>query len=105
MSKDLTYEFIARLKNLPFIEQIWLFGSRARGDHEERSDIDIAILCPQATATDWLKVNNIIATADTLLKIDCIRFDRHTMSTEFYANILRDKKVIYMQEIPWKDYF
>lgn len=45
VSKDLDYQFIKRLKELPFVDEIWLFGSRARGDAQERSDIDIAILC------------------------------------------------------------
>jgi len=105
MSKDLNYQFIEKLKKLPFIDEIWLFGSRARGDYQERSDIDIAILCPKATDADWLKVSNIIEFADTLLKIDYIQFDTNNISIEFYNNILTDKKVIYMKEIEWKDYF
>lgn len=38
-----------------FIDEICLFGSRARGDNKERSDIDLAIVCPRASDTDWLK--------------------------------------------------
>jgi predicted nucleotidyltransferase len=95
MSKDVTkYEFITELKKLPFIEEIWLFGSRAREDHKERADIDLAIICPNATDSDWLKVMDIIEEADTLLKIDCIRFGRERISNELYANILNDRKVI-----------
>jgi predicted nucleotidyltransferase len=33
MTKKLDYKFIEKLKSLPFIEEIWLFGSRARGDY------------------------------------------------------------------------
>jgi nucleotidyltransferase substrate binding protein (TIGR01987 family) len=99
------YNFIEQLKSLPFIDEIWLFGSRARGDYQNRSDIDLAIICPKATEDDWLKVYNIIEEADTLLKIDCIKFDKNNLSREFYNNILKDKKVIYMKEIQWKDYF
>lgn len=105
MSQDLHYKFIDKLKKLSFVKEIWLFGSRARGDCQERSDIDIAIVCPNATDSDWLEVNHIIENADTLLKIDCIRLDKNNMSIEFYNNILKDKKAIYMQEIQWKDYF
>jgi hypothetical protein len=67
--------------------------------------IDLAILCPKATETDWLKVTNIIENADTFLKIDCIRFEKNRISPEFYQNILKDKKVIYMKDIAWKDSF
>ncbi len=43
------YAFYQQLRDLPFIEKIVLFGSRARGDNKPRSDIDLAIVCPQAT--------------------------------------------------------
>ncbi|WP_410526187.1 nucleotidyltransferase domain-containing protein [Rickettsia endosymbiont of Urophora cardui] len=50
MSKDIkSYLFMEKLESLPFIEEIWLFGSRARGDNNERSDIDLAIICPNIT--------------------------------------------------------
>jgi nucleotidyltransferase substrate binding protein (TIGR01987 family) len=74
MTHHLAYKFIEQLKALSFVDEIWLFGSRARGDNQERSDIDLAIVCPAASDTDWLKVVNIIENADTLLKIDCVRF-------------------------------
>ncbi|CAK6513210.1 nucleotidyltransferase domain-containing protein [Rickettsia helvetica] len=67
--------FFVNLTTLPFIEEIWLFGSRGRGDNTERSDIDIAILCPNTNEDDWQQVLEIIYDADTLLKIDCVRFD------------------------------
>jgi predicted nucleotidyltransferase len=63
------------LRSLKYVQAIWLYGSRARGDNQERSDIDLAILCPTALDDDWRKINHIIATADTLLNIDCVRFD------------------------------
>lgn len=39
------YHFLQQIADLPFVDAIYLFGSRARGDHRERSDIDLAILC------------------------------------------------------------
>jgi nucleotidyltransferase substrate binding protein (TIGR01987 family) len=93
----LQYQFIKRLSVLPFIDEIWLFGSRARGDHQERSDIDLAIVCPTATDADWLEVMRIVDQADTLLKVDCIRFDPKLLSDAFRNNIEKDKKVVYMK--------
>ncbi|BDU60161.1 hypothetical protein FLA4_05710 [Candidatus Rickettsia kotlanii] len=56
MDKDIqSYIFINKLKSLPFVNEIWLFGSRARGDNDERSDIDIAIICPNITDQEWLR--------------------------------------------------
>ena len=89
--------FISQLEGLKFIEEIWLFGSRARRDNLERSDIDIAIVCPTADDKDWLKVIEIIDNADTLLKIDCIRLDKTRISDVLYQNIMKDKKILYVK--------
>ena len=89
------YRFINQLQNLPFVEQILLFGSRARGDNSERTDIDLAILCPSANDSDWLQVTEIIDNADTLLKIDCIRLDSLPLDSPLLANIIRDKAELY----------
>ncbi len=89
------YRFLQKLAGLPFVEAIWLYGSRARGDHRERSDIDLAIICPQATNGDWLKLLDIIDDADTLLKIDCVRFDELAADEPIRENILRDKIILF----------
>lgn len=99
MAKDISeYNFMSALKSLDFIDEIWIFGSRARGDNQEKSDIDLAILCNKATDADWIKIMDIIEDADTLLKIDCVRFDKNRISSALYSNILKDKKVIYVKK-------
>ena len=111
VTKDLeSYQFIAKLKDLSFIDEIWLFGSRGRGDQHDRSDIDLAIICPKATSRDWQKVLGVIDEADTLLKIDCLRFDTLSKDDTLRFNILRDKRLIYqkdksMENFYWKDSF
>ena len=37
------YNFFHQLKLLPFVQKIYLYGSRAKGDSTPSSDIDIAI--------------------------------------------------------------
>ena len=59
------------------------------------SDIDIAIICPTATSLQWLQLVRIIENSDTLLKIDCVRFDKAFIGEDLYHNILRDKIIIY----------
>ncbi|MCZ6913724.1 MAG: nucleotidyltransferase domain-containing protein [Rickettsia endosymbiont of Ixodes persulcatus] len=85
------------MKSLPFIKEIWLFDSCSRGDNKKRSDIDLAIICPNITDQEWLKVVDIVENADTLLKIDYVRFESTKISTELYENILKNKKVIYQK--------
>lgn len=94
----LDYQFISKLKMLSFVQEIWLFGSRARGDNQDRSDIDLAILCQEASDEEWLTLMEIINEADTLLKVDCVRFEKGRISDELYNNILKDKKVIYVKD-------
>lgn len=89
------YRFIDKLKHLTFIDRIYLFGSRARGDDSKTSDVDLAIECPNASDTDWLKVMDIIDDADTLLKIDCIRLDR--ANAELKERIYKEGKVLYVR--------
>ncbi len=89
------YKFLDKLKQLDFIDEIWLFGSRARENHRDRSDIDLAIICPRASRSDWSKVLDIISEPDTLLHIDCIRFDELREGDRFKENIIKHKKILY----------
>ncbi|MES2214509.1 MAG: nucleotidyltransferase domain-containing protein, partial [Pseudomonadota bacterium] len=77
-----------KLTNLEFVDEIWLYGSRARGDDAKTADIDLAILYTESA--DWQKVVDIIENADTLLKIDYINFGTLPSNSEFRNNILRD---------------
>lgn len=105
------YAFIHKLINLPHIEEIWLYGSRARGDCKDLSDIDMALLCPQASREDWARVMRIIEEADTLLKIDCLRYDELDQENKLKENIFKHKKIVYqkktgyMEKEFWRDYF
>lgn len=90
-----SYSFYTNLIALPYVEQIWLFGSRARGDHQERADIDLAIYCPKASLEDWIVIMDIIDNADTLLKIDCIRFDELKNTSPIKASIEREGIKLY----------
>ena len=88
------YNFIEKIKDLNFVKEVWLFGSRARGDNEDKSDIDLAIVCKENTADfDWNKIIDIIENRDTLLMVDFVRFDKLN-NGKFKDNILKDKKVL-----------
>ncbi len=102
------HDFYYELRNLPFLEAIWLYGSRARENDRARSDIDLAILCPHATSEDWSKVQEIIDNADTLFHIDVIRFDILDETDRIRKNILNDKVVLFERKpnnYPWYESF
>ena len=87
------YKFIDKIAALPFVEAIYLYGSRARGDNMPTSDIDLAILCPTATLEEWYQIEDIIENADTLLDMNYLRLDK--TKGEIINEIERDKVVLY----------
>jgi uncharacterized protein len=89
------FKFFKKLTDLPFVNTIILYGSRARGDQQERSDIDLAIDCPYAQEMDWVAILDIIEEADTLLKIDCVRFDKLSDNNPLKQAIQRDGIYLY----------
>ena len=89
------YVFFQKLITLSSIEHIWLFGSRARKDHQDRADIDIAIDCPSASEEDWLSILDIVEDADTLLSIDCVRFDSLDLESPLKQSIEREGVLLY----------
>jgi nucleotidyltransferase substrate binding protein (TIGR01987 family) len=101
------YAFYYELRTLPFVQEIWLFGSRSKGSATERSDFDLAIVCPDATEDEWQKIRALLEESDTLLKIDCIRLDTledHRLLSE----IEKSKTVLFRRvsnNFSWYDTF
>ena len=74
--RELILELARRLAAHPAVERVWLFGSRARGDNFERSDIDLAIEAPAMDRYDWLKLSlDFEEEAPTLLCVDVVRVE------------------------------
>ena len=81
---------IIELAKIYHIKKVILFGSRARGDNAERSDIDLAV-----SGGDF--VNFSLDVEDkvwTLLKFDIINLDKEN-NPEFLTEIERDGIVLY----------
>ncbi|MCD8364804.1 MAG: nucleotidyltransferase domain-containing protein [Clostridiales bacterium] len=72
------------------LEQVILFGSRARGDHTERSDIDLAVRGGDFDAFYW----DIKEKAHTLLMFDIIDLNSN-VSDDLKEEIERDGVIIY----------
>ena len=86
------YALIAALGKTYQAEKIILFGSRARGDNRERSDIDLAIYgMPQENrAFFWSDIDDL----PTLLKFDLVHITADT-NTELVKNIEKDGVTLY----------
>jgi len=92
-------QFYTQLTTLPFVEKIILYGSRARGDFQPRSDIDLAIYSPHASIHNWQQILNIIDEADTLLAIDCVQYDTLALDNPLKQAIDRDGITLYETNI------
>lgn len=66
---------VERLGAIPAVERVLLFGSRARGDHGPRSDIDLAVEAPGASVADRARLAELVEDAPALVAIDLVRLD------------------------------
>ena len=68
---------------------IYLFGSRARGDHTERSDIDVAIdLGRKMELREIAKARGVLEGLNTAQMIDIV--DMHSISADIKEFILKE---------------
>ncbi len=93
--KQILQELVDIISKNKHVEKIILFGSRARGDAEEKSDIDIAIICPSITDREWIDLCENIEKSHTLLEINVIKFA--SAGKELQNKILQEGKILYEQ--------
>lgn len=84
-------DLVARLTDLG-ARRVILFGSRARGDHMTRADIDLAVDAPGLESRAWAEMLEAAENAATLLQIDLVRLQ--DMDETMKANILKDGKIL-----------
>jgi len=61
-------------ENLPENSQVFLFGSRARGDNSRNADIDIGVLSPKIDSKIIIKIREIIEESFVPFKVDIVDF-------------------------------
>ena len=96
MSVDVNPKVISGLRAIAenyAIHKIAIFGSRARGDNNPKSDIDIAVY-PSAEFENNGHLISDIDDLETLLKIDIIFINQDT-DEKLIANIQKEGVVIY----------
>jgi len=74
---DSARQFLAAMAANDRVESLILFGSRAVGDHEDRSDIDVAVCGSKITRLDWARFRSAAYEANTLYWISLVHFDRN----------------------------
>jgi predicted nucleotidyltransferase len=87
---------VARLGEEATVRRIILFGSRARGQAQLRSDVDLAIEAPDASPHDWQRFLDLTEDADTLLPIDLVRIEE--VPDELRRRILLEGRTLHWQQ-------
>ena len=73
--KDMQYMF-QLFAQVPAIEKVILYGSRARGDYEKGSDVDLAVVGKEVRYTDIAHIHDVLETeSPTLLWFDVLHYD------------------------------
>ena len=75
------------------VQRIILFGPRAVGDHEERSDFDIAVSAPDLSRSGWSYLRDRVAQARTLYRISVTLLE--TMPVRLRDAVLLQGIVLY----------
>lgn len=81
---------------IPAVKRVLLFGSRARGDADERSDFDIAIDAPRLSRTEWVDILHAAEDAETLLAIQVV--DLRETDRKFRSRVESEGIVLYERE-------
>lgn len=92
----LSNELLNELKKIEFKinKKIVIFGSRARGDYKENSDIDIAII-ERVSQDEKYEIMNEFDKIDSELKIDLI-FIQNIENKKFLDSIKREGKELWL---------
>lgn len=75
------------------IEQVTLFGSRARGDAGPRSDYDLLVAAPDASTSEWIRFVTAIADLPTLLERTVLRDEE--IGDELRQRVAEEGVVVY----------
>ena len=90
-------KLIERARHLNATE-IWLYGSRARGDATPQSDFDLAFKLPENSTNQW---NSFCASIQddppSLYRYDLVQFEQ--VSREFQEKIMTEGKKIYERRL------
>lgn len=94
LEQQLRTEIITIVSRYADVECVMLFGSRARGDADPRSDIDLAIKAPKMPRAHWAQlVDQLEEELRTLLLIDIVKFEE--ASDDLRENIILEGEVLY----------
>jgi len=81
-------------ESTPGLERVWLFGSRARGDFRNESDIDLVLDAPTLSSTDVSRLSGRLDELGLLYRVDLVNW-HDSLDERFRSLIEQDKKLFW----------
>src|SRR5438105_11177988 len=86
--------FVQDIAAHPKVDRVLLYGSRARGDFRDGSDIDLAVDAPTMTQTEWSRLIWRLEDSPYIVKKDIVHLQDIT-DPDFKKRVLRDAKEVF----------
>lgn len=87
-------KLFALFEATPALERVWIYGSRARGDHREASDIDLAADAPAMSPEDFLALSGRVEDLGLIYRIDMLRLQA-VAEGDLRTRVERDRRVFW----------
>lgn len=89
--------FLSTISQNENVDRIIVFGSRAFGDYERYSDLDLAIDAPNMTKLEWLKLKEYaIYDLNAFIKVSLVHFSSNPAKLK--SRITQTGKIIYARQ-------
>ena len=79
----------------PGLERLWIFGSRARGDHRARSDVDLLADAPEWTLSNAAAFEEALKRLPMVYPLDLSWWQGRGLQDLFRSQIERDRRVLW----------
>lgn len=77
LSNEVIKDISDVLKKHPNIDKVLIFGSRAKGNYTEGSDIDLALIGENISFNELLDINIQIEDLELLYKVDVVDYNKN----------------------------
>lgn len=91
-------KLVRMLEKTPDIDRAWLYGSRARGDFRNESDIDLMVDAPNMPANGFSQLRGYLEELGLVYRVDLARW-QDVKDERFRALVERDRKLFYEPRI------
>lgn len=99
LDPNLVAAIIALAQQSAKVDRLLLYGSRARGDYSNRSDIDLALDAPTMDITDFADFLVALNDLPCLFKIDLLRL-QDLQNPNLHAQIAKDAITLFARPSP-----